>query len=145
MCRYETTMSVYIPYINSLQLIPWPETLVYLPFHIIGTCLWMNMSDTLCLYVIQYCYCNIHIYIYIKQNHTYQLKSNKIQLQFTLPLSDMYQQQICLSNARYMPHSQITGHIHGRSMPIRNFFSDSEFRLRLCDGDKSIQRHIPKY
>ena len=32
MCRYQTTVSVYIPHVNSLQSIIWPWTQVYLHF-----------------------------------------------------------------------------------------------------------------
>ena len=32
MCRYQTTMSVNIPHMNSMQSIMWPQTLVYIHF-----------------------------------------------------------------------------------------------------------------
>ena len=53
----DTTLSVSIPYISSLQSTMWLGALV---FHIIGICPRTNMSATLHIYVPLYYYCSLH-------------------------------------------------------------------------------------
>ena len=59
-CAHETTMSVYMPHMNSMQLTMQQDTLVYM-FHNTDICPRTNTPDILHIYVPLHCYCSLHI------------------------------------------------------------------------------------
>ena len=60
MCRYDTTMTVYVPHMNPMQSTMSPDTDIH-TFQIIAICLWTNMSLTLLIHVPLHYYCGLHI------------------------------------------------------------------------------------
>ena len=74
MHKYETTMSVYIPHMSSVQSIMWPEAGIH-TFHIAGTCLWTVLPATLDIYDPLYSSCRLStdptlLHISTKNQHT---------------------------------------------------------------------------
>ena len=103
-CTHETTMSVYIPYTNSLHSTISHQNCWYTYIHLIGTRPWTNMPDTLYIYVPMHFYCILHT-----DPTLLPLKGNNCNIY--LP----YICKICIltnvpSNGAYMPYAQITWH-----------------------------------
>ena len=105
MCRYQTTFSGYIPHMNTLQSIIWPEALLYMYSTLLEYateqiclphCTYMShcISTVGSIYTIHYC--------------THPPKINKLQYLFIILLQNVCQQQICPSNANCTPNAQFT-------------------------------------
>ena len=58
-CAHETTMSLYIPHMNSLQSLMDQEHWIH-TFHITDICSWTNIPATLHIYEPLYDYCSLH-------------------------------------------------------------------------------------
>ena len=88
-CRYETTMSVYIPHMNSMQSIMWPKALVFIHYTLLP-----YTSEQTCLPHCRYmshCTSNV-VYIWNQYYCTHPSKSIKCNIY--LP----YYCKICPSN-----------------------------------------------
>ena len=83
MCRYETTMSVYMPHMNSLHSTIWPGALVYIHFTYMKTphyCTihWKSIN------------CNIHLPCYCKIWATYRYALQMPQISHMPKLLNMH-------------------------------------------------------
>ena len=60
MCRYQTTISVYMPHMNSMQSAVWPRTWLYIHFILLAYPS-TNMPATSHMYVPLHKYCSLHV------------------------------------------------------------------------------------
>ena len=64
MCRYQTTLSVYMPHINSVQSTLWPKTLVYIHSN------YWHMPHEKMVSATLYIYVPLQFYFRLHTNHT---------------------------------------------------------------------------
>ena len=119
MCRYQTTVSVYIPHMNSLQSTFSPQALVNLHFT-----LFTYVPEYICLphqTCMSHCTSNI---VYMKTPHDCTCKSNKaMQCKFIYPAMSIY-----------MP---------AMNMPLKCHIYSTYANYFMCTYQTTMSVHIP--
>ena len=82
MCTYETTMSVYLPHMNSMQSTNVNMTTGMHTFHFTNTCTWTNMPATLYICLPLHFYCSLHIDLYFSTHPLEWINYNKYYLNY---------------------------------------------------------------
>ena len=92
---------------NSMQLIMWPEALVYIYFSLLP-----YAPEQICLpHCIYMSHCTSAV-VYIQTPHycSHPSKINELKPKFTIVLQNVCQEELCPSNATNMAYDQITQH-----------------------------------
>ena len=103
MCRYERTMSVYVPHMNSLQSTVWPEACIYIYqyWHMLINKYACHITNVYPTVLILYPACRAH-------NTAHVSKRKQMATLITMQSLYMCQQQTCNLNVTYMQHVQIS-------------------------------------